>query len=43
VETLETPGRCERALDAVRWFCEAGTARRLLTVIRARQEELLGL
>lgn len=43
VEALETPARCERALDAIRNLCEARTARRLLAIVRARQEELLGL
>lgn len=42
-QSLETPARCERALDAIRNLCEARTANRLLAVVRSRQEELLGL
>src|SRR4051812_5855758 len=43
LESLSNPGRCQRALDAIRNLCEAATARRLLELTRARQEELLGL
>jgi hypothetical protein len=43
LNSIETPGRAQRALDAIRYFCEAATAKRLLELTRARQAELLGM
>lgn len=44
VEKLETPGRCNRALDLIRYCFAAGPdAARALKITRMRQAELLGM